>query len=51
MASTSQDEKLFASPARPPSYKKIPNCDNSEDHSKENQLNIGQKEWETKISI
>ena len=36
MASTSQDEKLFASPARPPSYKKIPNCDNSEDHSKEN---------------
>ena len=37
MASTSQDEKVFASPARPPSYKKIPNCDNSEDHSRENQ--------------
>ena len=36
MASTSQDEKVFASPARPPSYKKIPICDNSDDHSREN---------------
>ena len=39
MTSSSQDEKVFASPARPPSYKKIPDCDNPEDfanHSKEN---------------
>ena len=32
MTSTSQDENgVFASPARPPGYKEILNCDNPED--------------------